>query len=254
MLCVFLQSLVADLGTFTDIGCVIVAIAGILSCNPPGLLIGARWGPHFADHFLPAAYSAALRVFCIVQVEQHRSQKVRAPWVLLATGSAFFGLCALFDTAANLERAQFLSDSEVEVRTVLPGERAAIPLRVAVVVALLLWTAMAVWSSWASARTRVLVLGILTALNCAGIIVGKIVWVVRQTFAFRVLPEAVAMTTELAVGAFLVFFLRMEKEDGYAPLKGSEQGEIRFDVDEITSGDEEEEGFEATTYVNHCSS
>jgi hypothetical protein len=86
------------------------------------------------------------------------------------------------------------------------------------------------------------VLGSLAVVDSAGIIIGEIMWVIQQTFAFRAVSESIAVTTRLTVGAFFVFFLRMEKEDGYARLKWSEQGGIRFDVDERTSGDEE--GFE----------
>jgi hypothetical protein len=127
MLCIFLQSLVKDFGTLTDAGCLAVAIAGILSCNPPWLLIGTRRTARFADHFLIATYAAVLRIFCMAELEQLRSQKVTPPWVLLGFATAFFGGCALVDTAAKLERAQFLCDSDAEVRTVLPGERAAVP-------------------------------------------------------------------------------------------------------------------------------
>jgi hypothetical protein len=185
---------------------------------------------------------ALFRLFVIVQLELIRGRG-RTPWLLLIVGSAYFAVYAFFDATAALDRAQLLYDCETEIGTVLPSETCATFFHIAHCIIMLVWMLLAAAQGRKYAPMRAVVFSIAAFTDIVATAFAQIICVHGKLFAFTVVPDMVNDCCHITTGAFAIFFMHPNGISTHELLTGKVGLEDGLIVDEMTSGDEPDQGF-----------
>jgi hypothetical protein len=206
---VYVSCLQFDADSFTQVFCLVLGGLGLLSANPLALVPSVA-APPISDH----AFAAALRLFCLVQVGLVRARQRAPPRPRFAVACACFALYAIAEAAAGFDRAQLIADAQTERVVVLPSEELLVAADAVFAAVAVAWAALALWQTQPP-RLRLLVFVAFIAIGLAATVFTHVICLMRNLFAYTVLPSMIYNIAQMTVGAFVLFLMRPEKSDVY---------------------------------------
>jgi hypothetical protein len=203
-----LALLTPDRIALTELFCLVLGIAGLLTCNPASLVLPTtiQTAP-FSNDALMATYIGLLRMFCLLQLEAIRSKQRSVNWRLTGCCAVFFVFYGFFDASASFDRGQQRYESDVELEGRPPSEDVVVMFHVVHVVLAAVWIVAAGIQSKRFLERKLLLFILVTIADCLATAFSQILCPSLNLFAFTVLPEVVHVIVHLTAGACAIFLL-----------------------------------------------
>jgi hypothetical protein len=230
MLVVFLFYLKWDAERFTQRFLIVVGVLGVVASNPLKLLIPVAYRSRLMDHLLMAAFTAAYRMFLLLQLELLRGRETTVSPVLIGVHVIAFIMYAFLDGTASfgLEQRMIRNDGTVLDSEVTRSRAHMIYLGITC-----LLLSLVVLNADGAHLGR-LVLVAISVLITGGVTLGmEVIGLVLKRFTDSVADLMVMPAVHLNCAAMALFLLRSDADAEYAGLKSNpgDEADIALEVE-----------------------
>ncbi|OHS95095.1 hypothetical protein TRFO_38715 [Tritrichomonas foetus] len=243
MLIVFVFYFKVDGEQFTQIFCIILGIAGVLSCNPFSYLMQSSSGLQIADHILMAIFLNIFKAFVFFELELLRTRSSVPNNSFLMVLFAFYGLVAIFESAASYDRQAFLRKAQNEINVLLPSEKINSYLELITGLAMIPHFIVAFIQNAGTNIRRLVFFGLVVATTSLTILITQAYFPLSLKNTFSYAPTIFYISVCVTNASFIIFFLHSGTGQEYnkmGVLKDDTQPMV-VDIEQMTDDDDDDD-------------